>query len=147
MKAMWSMAKIQMYSDLLQTNRRTSKDKESVQEYNLLVKLRECLQNEKLVRSLSFTDEEKILLSNYNLLTYKKVVYVANVTEEDYANPEGSKYYNEVKKIADEEGSSVIAISANVEEELSKLSKEEKLEYLEEGMKVKRKGKSSIIHF
>ena len=129
----------------VETKARTSKDKESVQEYNLLVKLRECLQNEKLVRSLSFTDEEKILLSNYNLLTYKKVVYVANVTEEDYANPEGSKYYNEVKKIADEEGSSVIAISANVEEELSKLSKEEKLEYLS-ALGVSETGLDRLVH-
>jgi ribosome-binding ATPase YchF (GTP1/OBG family) len=60
----------------------------------------------------------------------KPVIYVANVSEEDYANPEGSKYYQAVKEYAENEGSQYIAISANIESELSELPLEEKLEYL-----------------
>ena len=67
---------------------------------------------------------------SFNLLTMKPVVYVANVTEDDYADPDSSLYYQAVKEYAASEGSEVIAISANIEEELSKLSIEEKTEYL-----------------
>ena len=86
--------------------------------------------NEKPARSLDFNDDELSLISSFNLLTMKPVVYVANVTEDDYADPEASSYYQAVKEYASSEGSEVIAISANIEEELSKLSIEEKTEYL-----------------
>jgi hypothetical protein len=60
----------------------------------------------------------------------KPVIYVANVSEEDYANPEGCKYFKTVKEFASSEGSECIAISAGIEAELVGLDKEEKDEYL-----------------
>ena len=114
----------------VETKARTAKDKESVAECNVLIKIKEALVNEKPARTCSFTEDELVLLSSFNLLTMKPVVYVANVTEDDYADPDASPYYKAVKEYAASEGSEVIAISANIEEELSKLSIEEKTEYL-----------------
>ena len=108
----------------VETKARTAKDKESVAECNVLTKIKEALVNEKPARTCSFTEDELVLLSSFNLLTMKPVVYVANVT------PDASPYYKAVKEYAASEGSEVIAISANIEEELSKLSIEEKTEYL-----------------
>lgn len=115
----------------VETKARTSKDKESVAEYNLLSRIKAVLDNEQSARTLDFTEEEKKLLSSYNLLTAKPVLYVANVAEEDYADLDNSKYYLQVCEIAKKENSQCIPICANTECELSSLSLEEKMEYLE----------------
>jgi GTP-binding protein YchF len=114
----------------VETKAHTTKEKEAVAEYNLLTKIRVALEDEKPARLVELTDDEKILVKQYNLLTIKPVIYVANVAEEDYANPDASKYYQAVKEFAANEGSECIAICANIESELSELPKEEKLEYL-----------------
>lgn len=109
---------------------KTSKEKSAVQEFEVLKKIKAALDNDLPARSVELTEEEKVLIKNYNLLTIKPVIYVANVSEEDYANPEQSKYYQEVKELALKENSEVIAISAQIEAELSSLPFEEKIEYL-----------------
>lgn len=84
----------------------------------------------KSARSVDLTDEQKQIIKSFNLLTMKPVIYVANVSEEDYAHPENCKYYQVVKKIAEDEHVECIAISAEIEAELANLETEEKKEYL-----------------
>ena len=110
---------------------RTSKEKSAVEEYEALKILKEGLEKGIVARLLPLSDEQMEIVKNYNLLSMKKVIYVANVSEEDYANPEACKYYQVVKQIADSEGAECIAICAETEAELSSLSKEERNEYLE----------------
>lgn len=114
----------------VETKAHTTKEKSAVAEYNLLSKIKKALDEEKPARSVSLTDDEEILVKQYNLLTIKPIIYVANVCEEDYADPNKSEYYQQVKKIAEEENAECIAISANIEAELAELPKEEKIEYL-----------------
>lgn len=106
------------------------KDKDSLKEYNLLNRIKEALQQGKPARSIEASEEEKELLKNYQLLTYKPVIYVANMSEDEIAHPENSDYFNQVKKIADEENNEVLAITAHLEEELSEMDKEEKALFL-----------------
>lgn len=114
----------------VETKAHTTKEKSAVSEFNLLSKIRVALENEKPARSVELTDEEKVLVRQYNLLTIKPVIYVANVAEDDYVDPDKSQYYRAVKEVAMEEGAECIAISANIESELADLPKEEKIEYL-----------------
>ena len=72
----------------------------------------------------------KGLMSYSGIVTKIKAMQAKLLTEDDYADPDSSLYYQAVKEYAVSEGSEVIAISANIEEELSKLSIEEKTEYL-----------------
>src|SRR5699024_11116957 len=65
------------------------------------------------------------------LLTSKPVLYVANIAEEDMADPEQSEYYQQVKKFAEDEGSQALAVSARTEEEIAELPDDEKQEFLE----------------
>lgn len=114
----------------VETKAHTTKEKTAVAEFNLLSKIKKALDEEKPARSVPLTEDEQILVKQYNLLTIKPIIYVANVAEEDYVNPDNSPYYQQVNKIANEEGAEVIAISANIEYELAELPKEEKIEYL-----------------
>ena len=74
----------------------------------------------------------------------KPVIYVGNVSESDYADPDKCKYYQIVKEIAKEEGVESIAISAQIESELVGLSSEEKQEYLDE-LGVKETGLNRLV--
>ena len=114
----------------VETKAHTTKEKSAVAEFNLLTKLRQALENDIPARRVELSQEEKVLVKQYNLLTIKPVIYVANVAEDDYINPDNCSYYQVVKRIAQEENAEVIAISANIESELAELPKEEKIEYL-----------------
>ena len=105
-------------------------DTESVYEYNILKKLHEAFLNNIPARSVDLTAEEKFFIKNYQFLTMKPMLYVANVSENDIAT--GNKYVDIVKEFAEKEGSKVVMISAKIEEELSMLDEDDKNMFLED---------------
>lgn len=121
-----------------------AKEKDALAEYNVLSKLVEALRAGKAARSVSLDKEEMEIAKSYQLLTSKPMIYVANMSEEDVVDPDSNSYYQSVKAYALNEGNDVIAICAEIEEELSKLSKEEKQMFLEE-LGIKQSGLDSVI--
>ena len=107
-----------------------SKDKEIKKEADILYKLKDALENDKAIRNLELTDDELLIIKPYNLLTQKPIIYMANVSEDDISS--GNDYVKQVEDYASKEGSKVIMVSAKVEEELSDLSDEERIEFLNE---------------
>lgn len=108
-----------------------TKDKDAVAEFAVLQKIKPVLEEGKPVRSIEFNDEEKKIVKGLFLLTSKPVLYVANIAEEDMADPEQSEYYQQVKRFAEDEGSQALAVSARTEEEIAELPDDEKQEFLE----------------
>ena len=128
-----------VFSDLDITERRIAKtakqaksDKSLQEELELLTRLKDHLEAGGLARSLSVSsDDEKLMLENFNLLTYKPVIYAANVEDTDLASG-GNDFVEKVKERALGEGSEVFVVSAKLEEEISDLTQEEKQEFLDE---------------
>lgn len=83
------------------------------------------------VRSLALSAEEKEYLKPYPLLTSKKVLYVANVSEEDLPSMEND-FVRKVREYAHAEGNEVITICARLEEEIAQLEESERKTFLEE---------------
>ena len=121
-----------------------SKEKDAVKEYEILMKLKNALLEGRSARSVELNDEEREIVRSYNLLTIKPVIYIANVSESDVADPENCRYYQQVKEIAEEEGNKVIAITARTEEELAQLDDEDRQMFLEE-LGLKTSGLDEII--
>jgi len=109
---------------------KSSKDKDILNEYNLLKKCEKQLAEGKLLNKLSYDDEELHILKSFQLLTTKKMIYVANVAENEILDD--NQYVEAVKKYANENNSEVVKISAKVEEELSELPQEEKQFFLKD---------------
>lgn len=89
-------------------------------EVELLSRAKEHLAKELPTRTLSMTDEERKIMKSLFLLTSKPVIYCANIGE----NEIGCKENEQVKalqKYAESENSSVIILSAKIEQELSEL--------------------------
>lgn len=106
----------------------TTKDKYSLEEYNVLNKSKEALENGIALRNVDFTKEEKKLLKNFNLLTSKPIIYLANVLEDELID--GNKYVDLLEEYAKKEEAKVIKVSCKMESDLSSLSDDEKKEML-----------------
>lgn len=109
-----------------------SNDKAAVKEHAVLVKIEEALKNAKPARSVDLDKDEKELVSSFNLLTMKPVIYIANLSEDEIIDPSANDNYNKVVDFAARENNQVVPICAKIEEELSSLDKEEKIAFLNE---------------
>ena len=108
------------------------KDKDAVVEFEVLQKLRAAFEADKPARTVEFTDDELKVAKGLHLLTIKPVLYVANVGEDDVANPSENEYVQKVKEFAAQDGAEVIVVCAKIEEEIAELEGEEKEMFLSE---------------
>lgn len=106
-------------------------DKKYQFEIDTLEKVKQALEAGKCARTLEYSDEELEIIKDSFLLTMKPVLYVANMDESEIENPEANENVKKVKEYAKTEGAEVIPLCVKIEEELSTLEKEEKLEMLE----------------
>ncbi len=108
-----------------------TKDKEAVAEFSVLQKIKPVLEAGKSVRSLEFDEEEQKIVKGLFLLTSKPVLYVANIAEEDMADPSSNGYVQQIQQFAEAEGSQMLAVSAKTEEEIAQLDDADKKDFLE----------------
>ncbi|MFL2727820.1 MAG: redox-regulated ATPase YchF [Gammaproteobacteria bacterium] len=107
---------------LLKTN-----DKDNKIHFDLLNKLKHKLELGKLININEYEISEQKIIKQFQLLSSKPTFYIANINDSE----QSSKNLNELLEIANELGSSVIAVSIKIEQEISSLKEDEKLEYLE----------------
>ena len=127
-----------IFSDIEVLQRRLSKaqkamkaDKKMAVEVELIEKILAVLEEGKCVRTIDFTEKELEIVKDFNLLTDKPVIYVANVAEDEASSDgEVNDFVKQIKDFAQSENSQVVVISAKIEEDLSQLSDEEKKEFL-----------------
>lgn len=131
---------------IARTSKGAKNDKALAKELELLERLKGHLESGNMAKSFNTEDEEEIaLLSSYNLLTYKPVIYAANVMEDDLAD-EGinNEHVQKVREFAKEEKSEVFVICAQIEQEIAELDDDEKKMFLEE-LGLKESGLEKLI--
>lgn len=125
------LSDLQMVENTLYKLERQAKgDKTLLEKVTLLNKIKKMLDESKTIRSQSFTPEELEILKEYPLLTHKKVLYAANVSEEDLPTYE-NEYVKKVREYAALEGSEVVPICAKLEAEITQLDEADRAEMLE----------------
>lgn len=92
------------------------------------------MEDGKLARGMELEDEDQIaFVDSLNLLTWKPVIFAANVSEDDVADDAASNpYVQKVREFAKENGCEVFVICAQIEEEIAQLDDDEKAMFLEE---------------
>jgi len=117
----------------VETRARLVKDKESIVEMAILSIVKDALSKGISARNAPLSSEQADYANKHiQLLTLKPMIYVANVSEEDYADLDGAKHYREVVQVAEAERAQVIPISCEIEYQLSLLSKMDRNEFLKE---------------
>jgi len=120
-----------------------SKNKQELIEIELLKRIKEALEQNIPVRKLNLSEEEQKLISSFNFITLKPIIYVANVTEVDIHNTTND-YVEKVKEYANKENSEVVMICAKIESELAELSDDEKELFLSE-LEIEESGLDQLI--
>ena len=106
-----------------------AQDKEAVKAREVIRRVRDALNAGKPARSLSFDETERPIVRDMQLLTWKPVLYIANVEEGGFdQNP----MLESVQALAAEEGSQVVAVCAAIEAEISQLEDADRAEFLAE---------------
>ncbi len=130
-----------IFSDLEILERRYAKvakaarmDKTLAREEALLTRIKEHLESGRMAKSMTVEDEDELeLIRSYNLLTYKPVIYAANVAEGDLADDgAGNAHVAAVRQFAAGEESEVFVICAQIEQEIAELEEGEKAMFLED---------------
>ena len=124
-----------VFSDLEILERRIAKvtktarmDKEAAKELDFLQKIKAHLEDGKLAITMELeTEDEEAWMGTYNLLTWKPVIYAANVAEDELADDGASNpHVKAVKDYAVQQNSEVFVICAGIEEEISELDDDER---------------------
>ncbi len=124
------LSDMQMAENILRRLEKQAKgQKNAAKEAAALKKIYAHLESNLPLRSIALSDEEIELTAHYPFITKKPVLYVANIAETDLPT-RTNRYVDIVKEKAAKEGSSVIVLSAKIEEELAQL--ENPQEFLEE---------------
>jgi len=110
-----------------------SGDKTAKQEYALMERIKEHLEKNLPIRTLEVNEEEEEFIKGLFMITSKPVLYACNISEDDMMSGNlENDYVKIVKDHAKEEGAETLVVCAKLEEELSGLEDDEKLEMLEE---------------
>ena len=142
-----------IFSDIEVLERRIAKtvrgaknDKTLAKELELQNRIKAHLEAGKLAKTFETNDEdEQAWLEEYNLLTYKPVIFAANVSEDDLADDGASNpHVAAVREYAKEFDCEVFVVCAEIEAEISELDDDERKEFLEE-MGLKESGLEKLI--
>ena len=131
---------------IAKTTRGARNDKTLAKELELLERIKSHLEDGKPAKTFETTDEdEQLWMTGYNLLTAKKVIYAANVSEEDLTDDGASNaYVQKVRALAEGEDCEVFVICAQIEQEIAELEEDEKAMFLEE-LGLKESGLEKLI--
>lgn len=132
---------IEKMSRLLKNN-----DKKILISHECALRLKNHLEGLKPARSfVTLNEDEDDYIKSLHLITRKPVLYAANVNENELAdNAANSKHVNALRNLAEKEGSSVVVVSAKLEEELGQLEPEEARLYMDD-LKITEPGLDRLI--
>ncbi|MCH9609459.1 MAG: Ribosome-binding ATPase YchF [Chlamydiales bacterium] len=129
---------------LVKVEKQARGNKELKETVDVLEKVRSHLDKNLSVRTLDLSVEEQALLQPYPFLTQKKVLYAANVSENDLPSMENI-HVQKVREYAEKEGNAVISICAKIEAEVAELDQSEQLEFLQ-SLGLEETGLNRLIH-
>ena len=107
-----------------------SKDKDLIEELELMKKCREMLQNDQMVRRGEWSNKEIETLNRILFLTAKTVVYMVNLSSGDYIRKKNKWLQGINTWVQEHGGGSIIPYSIEFEQHIFSMSQEEKEQYL-----------------
>ena len=114
------------------TTKMAKADKQLQSELDLLNRVYAWLGDGKNARAMDLDEDEEAFVKNLGLLSYKPIIYVANVADDEVADADSNPYVQQVREIAASEGAEVVVICAEIEAEVAELDDEERTMFLEE---------------
>lgn len=122
-----------------------SGDKSSEHELQICKKIKQTLLESKLAKNTKLSDDELLIVKNFNLLTMKPIIYIANIDSDDITHPENNKNFLKLKEyISSTTNELIIPISISIEYEISVLNNEDREQFIKD-LQIKEVGLDSLI--
>lgn len=112
-------------------------------ELEVLNTYKEHLEAGQNARTISLDEEDRLLVSDMQLLTAKPVIYVANV--EEAALPTGNEHSAKLKEAVKGENAEVVVVSASIEAQIAELEDPEEREMFLSEYSLKESGLNKLI--
>ncbi len=120
-------------------------DKKFLKDAQILTDLLAHMNEGKLARTFTDDADTLAIIAESDLLTLKKTIYVANLSEDEINEPDSNRHYCAVKELAASEGSQLIPICAKLEADIAELDDpDEKAMFMEE-LGVQESGLDKLI--
>lgn len=101
------------------------KEEDALIEFNILTKIKNLLDNNQDPKKLKLTESELKVVKNYNFLTLKPVIYLANLGDNDILDLTNNKIYQRFLEKMQATNEMVIPVSIKLEEEIANLDTQE----------------------
>ena len=119
-----------------------SGDKDAIKKRDIIQKLLDHLGEGCPARTLMLDENQWLLVKEFNLITQKPIMYIANVTEEGFEN---NPLLDRVREFAKIEGAIVVPVCAAIEGEIAQLDEADKQEFMDE-LGLKEPGLNRVIN-
>ena len=129
------MADLEMIDRRIDKAQKNAKggDKRFNHEVEVFTALRDYMNDGNLARTFECSADDAAMIATSDLLTLRKTIYAANLSENDVNQPEACKYFTQVQELAAKEGSEVLPICAKLEADIAELDDpDEKAMFMEE---------------
>lgn len=125
------LADLQTLENSLPKSERAARggDKDAILRVEVTKKCLEHLNEERPLRTLEFTEDERTVVRGLGLMTAKPILYIANVDEDDVAGT--GPLVDKVRQHASGVGAEVVPVCARFESELAALDEADRAEMLE----------------
>ncbi len=105
---------------------------EGKKELAFMETLKERLTSERKLNEFEYAEDEIEIMKNFQFLTMKPTIYLANVAEEEASNPTTNPNYEKFLSFTQGRKEDIVVISAQIEYEISKLEGEDQQMFLDE---------------
>ena len=140
------MADIEMVERRIDKAKKAAKgDKKFAREAEIFEGLLAHLNEGQTARTYECSEEELAVLQTSDLLSLKRVIYAANVGEDDVADPSGNVFYNQVAELAARENAQVLPICAKLEADIAELDDPEERQMFMEELGIAESGLDKLI--
>lgn len=126
-----ALADLETVEKALQRAEKAAKaqDKEAIKARDIIKRVRDALNEGIPARAVALDETERSVVRELQLMTYKPVLYVANVQESGFTN---NPMLAAVEALAEREGSQVVPVCAAIEAEISQLDDADRAEFLKD---------------
>ena len=138
-----ALADLEMASKSLERAQKAAKagGAEAKLRVTMLTRIVDALEQGKPVRGVAIEDPEKALFRQYQFITAKPVMFVANVDEQGFTD---NPMLDAVREYAQEQSAEVVPVCAAIEAEIAQLDEADKAEFLAD-LGLKEPGLNRII--
>ena len=141
------MADLEMIDRRIDKAQKNAKggDKRFNHEVEVFTALRDYMNEGNLARTFECSEDDAAMIATSDLLTLRKTIYAANLSENDVYASESCSYFTQVQALAAKEGSEVLPICAKLEADIAELDDpDEKAMFMEE-LGLKQSGLDRLI--